>query len=123
MITGKFNQHLEAVVAIDVEGGDGVSHSLEVALDTGFTGYLVLPQGIISRLGLRYRGRRSIILADGERSTINSYASAVTWHGLRRDVIIFESRSESLLGTALLSNSRVTLDVWADGDVLIEDAG
>ena len=123
MITGKFNQRLEAVVAIDVEGGDGVSHSLEVVLDTGFTGYLVLPRHIISRLGLKYRGRRSIILASGERSAINSYASAVTWHGLRRDVIVFESRSESLLGTALLSNSRVTLHVWADGDVLIEEAG
>ena len=122
MITGRFNQRLEAVVAIDVEGSDGSSHTLELVLDTGFTGYLVLPQAVVRRLGLRYRGRRNVILASGERSALDSYAAAVNWHGRRRDVIVFESRSESLLGVALLSNSSVTLDVWAGGAVLIEEA-
>ena len=123
MITGSISQDLEALIAVDVEDGDGSSHSLEVVVDTGFTGYLVLPQGIIRRLGLRFSGRRSAILASGQQSTIDAYAGIVSWHRQRRNVIVLESSSESLLGMALLSGSRVTLDVRADGGVLIEDVG
>ena len=123
MITGSVSQDLEALIAVDVEDGNGASHSLEVVVDTGFTGYLVLPQAVISRLGLRFSGRRSVILASGEQSTVDAYAGIVSWHGRRRNVIVLESSSESLIGMSLLSGSRVTLDVRADGSVLIEDAG
>ena len=123
MITGSVSQDLEALIAVNVEDGNGASHSLEVVVDTGFTGYLVLPQAVIRRLGLRFSGRRSVILASGEQSTVDAYAGIVSWHGRRRNVIALESSSESLIGMSLLSGSRVTLDVWADGSVLIEDAG
>ena len=123
MITGSVSQDLEALIAVDVEDGNGASHSLEVVVDTGFTGYLVLPQAEISRLGLRFSGRRSVILASGEQSTVDAYAGIVSWHGRRRNVIVLESSSESLIGMSLLSGSRVTLDARADGSVLIEDAG
>ena len=46
MIRGSVNQDLEAVIVIDVEDINGAAHSLEVVLDTGFTGYLVLPPSI-----------------------------------------------------------------------------
>ena len=36
-------------------------------------------------------------------------------------MIVMESSSESLIGMSLLEGSRVTLDVHADGSVLIED--
>ena len=123
MITGSVSQELEALIAVDVEDSNGASHSLEVVVDTGFTGYLVLPQAVISRLGLRFSGRRSVILASGEQSTVDAYGGIVSWHGRRRNVIVLESSSESLIGMSLLSGSRVTLDVRADGTVLIEDAG
>ena len=53
MIRGSVSQNLEALIALDIEDGNGTSHSLEVVLDTGFTGYLALPQGIIRQLGLK----------------------------------------------------------------------
>ena len=53
MIRGSVSQNLEALIALDIEDGNGTSHSLEVVLDTGFTGYLVLAQGIIRQLGLK----------------------------------------------------------------------
>ena len=40
MIRGSVNQDLEAVIVIDVEDINGAAHSLEVVLDTGFTGLL-----------------------------------------------------------------------------------
>ena len=122
MIRGSVSQDLEALITVDVEDGNGTSHPLEVILDTGFTGYLVLPQDVIRQLRQAYSGRRSVILASGEQSAVDAYAAIVSWHGRRRDVIVLESSGESLLGMSLLSGSRVTLNVQASGSVLIEDA-
>ena len=122
MIRGSVSQHLEALVTVDVEDGNGESRSLEVILDTGFTGYLVLPLATIRQLGLAFSGRRAVILASGERSAVDAYSGVVPWHGRRRNVIALESSSEFLLGLSLLSGSRVTLDVRAGGSVLVEDA-
>ena len=122
MMSGSVSQNLEALTALDIEDGNGASHSLEVVLDTGFTGYLVLPQGLIRQLGLKYSGRRSIIVASGEQSAVDAYTAIVFWHGRRRNVIVLESSSESLLGMSLLAGSMITLNVQAGGSVLVEDA-
>ena len=95
------------------------SHSLEVVVDA----YLVLPQAVISRLGLRFSGRRSVTIASVAQITVDAYAGIVSSHERRHNGIVLESSSESLIGMSLLSGSRVILDVRADGSVLIEDAG
>ena len=121
MTRGSVSQDLEPIIALDVQDANGVFHSLEVVLDTGFTGYLVFSSVIIQELGLTYIGRRPAVLASGERITVNSYAAQASWHDHRRNVIVMESSSESLMGMALLAGSRVTLDVHAGGSVLIEE--
>ena len=52
MITGKINHYLEAVIIVDFVGSDGLLHSLEAVLDTGYDGDLTLPQDVIRQLGL-----------------------------------------------------------------------
>ena len=69
MIRGSISQDLEPIIAVDVQDANGVSHSLEVVLDTGFTGYLVFSSVIIQEMGLTYIGRRPAVLASGERIT------------------------------------------------------
>jgi len=120
MIRGRISQTLDPLIAIEVRNAAGAFEPLEVILDTGFTGHLMLPHDVIQRIGLEYGGRRSVILASGEVIGINAYTAIVSWDGRRRDVIVLESTSESLLGMSLLQGSRVTLDVLAGGDVLIE---
>ena len=120
MIRGSVSEALEALIEVAVEDGNGAIHSLEVVVDTGFTGYLVLPQDTIRQLGLAYIGRRSVILASGEQRALDAYAATVAWDERRRNVIAFESSSESLLGMSLLSGSRVTLNVYPGGSVLVE---
>ena len=121
MITGKINHHLEAVIIVDFVGSDGLLHSLEVVLDTGYNGDLTLPQDVIQQLGLVLLGRRSAILANGESVVLNAYLGTVSWHGLPRQVIILQTDEDPLLGMSLLQESRVTLEVWDDGGVIIED--
>ena len=121
MITGKINHHLEAVIIVDFVGSDGLLHSLEVVLDTGYNGDLTLPQDAIQQLGLVLLGRRSATLANGESVVLNAYLGTVSWHGLPRQVVILQTDEDSLLGMSLLQESRVTLEVWDDGGVVIED--
>ena len=121
MITGKINHYLEAVIIVDFVGSDGLLHSLEAVLDTGYNGDLTLPQNVIQQLGLVLLGRRSATLASGESVVLNAYLGTVSWHGLPRQVVILQTDEEPLLGMSLLQESRVTIEVWDDGGVIIED--
>lgn len=121
MIAGKINHGLEAVIIVDFVGSDGLLHSLEAVLDTGYNGDLTLPQGTIQQLGLVLLGQRSATLASGESVVLNAYLGTVSWHGLPRQVVILQTDEEPLLGMSLLQDSRVILEVWDDGGVLIED--
>ena len=105
MITGKINHYLEAVIIVAFVGKDGLFHSLEAVLDTGYNGDLTLPQDVIQQLGLVLLGRRSATLANGESVVLNAYLGD----------------EEPLLGMSLLQDSSVTLEVWDDGGVVIED--
>jgi predicted aspartyl protease len=112
MITGNVSQELEDLITVDVEDGNGASHSLEVVVDAGFTGYLVLPQAVISRLGLRFSGRRSVTIASVAQITVDAYAGIVSSHERWRNGIVLESSSESLI---VMSLYRVAKLPWMSG--------
>ena len=120
MIVGRLNQDLDPLVAISIADSRGSFRSLEAVLDTGFGGYLTLPERAIQRLGLELAGERRITLGTGESRMVNAYSAVVSWIEQRRDVIVFESASETLLGMALLRGYRVSLDVREDGEVVVE---
>lgn len=122
MIRGRVSRTLDPLITLEVYDAYGVLEPLEVILDTGFTGHLTLPRDAIRRLGLTYGGRRTVILANGELRGVDAYTAVVSWGGEHRHVVVLESISESLAGMSLLQGYRVTLDVRADGDVLIEQA-
>ncbi len=121
MIKGKMDSSQQALVTIDVIDGEGNIRSLEVVLDTGFTGDLTLPTGSIQRLGLRFVGERTFELANGELFAFEAFLAAVSWHGRLRDVLVLKSDSAPLLGMTLLWGSKVTMDTLTDGEVTIEE--
>ena len=65
MIRGRVNQYQQALITIDIMDSADSLQSLEVVLDTGFTGYLTLPPDAIQRLGLPSAGYRIFELASG----------------------------------------------------------
>lgn len=65
MIRGQVSSDQQALVAIDIMDAEGRPRSLEVILDTGFTGYLTLPTEAIQQLGLPVVGQRTFELANG----------------------------------------------------------
>lgn len=99
----------------------GELQQFEVVLDTGFTGWLMLPEAEIARLGLANRGERQGILASGNAEDFAYYRTSVLWHGQIRAIEVFQSIDQALLGMELLEGSRVLVDAWNGGDVIIEE--
>ena len=121
MIRGRVTEDQQALVTIDIMDATGQPHSLEVVLDTGFTGYLTLPGEVIRQLGLPSAGGRTFELANGERFEFEAYVAVVSWHDRPRNVLALRSDSTPLLGMTLLWGSRVTLDTLSEGEVVIEE--
>ena len=123
MITGTVTQDRELRVTVEVANSTGGVQPLEVVLDTGFNGDLMLPRDVVRRLGLDYRGQNTWTLATGQEETLAHYEGVVSWHGSPLEVEIVENESESLLGMGLLMGSKITIDARIGGEVLIEEAG
>ena len=119
---GYVNRHLEPMVTIEIADGDGVLQSYDAVLDTGFNGDLALPYRAIERLGLSDRGREEDwTLATGDEEPMAEYDGVMSWHGQNRTVVVLETRGEPLLGTSLLSGSKISIDMRGGGEVLIEE--
>ena len=54
MISGRVSPELDPLVTIEFGNGKGSFHTLEVVVDTGFSGELALPPELIQSLGLDY---------------------------------------------------------------------
>lgn len=113
---------LEAWLALPVMDANGEYREHDVILDTGFTGWLVLPAAAVGNLGLVNEGQHQAIMASGNAENFECYETQVMWHGRPRAVEIFQSIDQPLLGMELLQDSRVTVDAWEGGDVIIEEA-
>ena len=106
---------------VEVTSYDGRPQPIEVIVDTGFGGDLLLPTATISALRLRFLGEANAILADGQETSLPRWSGSVLWHGRRRNAQILEAMGEPLLGTNLLQGSRVILDMLENGDVTIDE--
>ncbi len=107
---------------MSVMDADGEPQRYDVIVDTGCTGWLTLPESDIRRLGLARAGSRDSITASGNAEEFDYYETWVLWHGQLHEVEIFQSIDQPLLGMELLEGSRVAVNAWDDGDVIIEEA-
>ena len=113
---------LEAWVEISVEDSGGVLHSVQVVVDTGFTGWLTLTPEFIERLGLTGMLNRRAVLADGSVDAYKYYGGKILWHERLRPVAIIALDAKPLLGTKALAGSRLTIDFQDGGEVSIAEA-
>ncbi|MDE2778156.1 MAG: clan AA aspartic protease [Chloroflexota bacterium] len=121
MFNGMISPRLEPVVNLNVIGTNGRTRRVELVLDSGFDGDLSLPSSTIQELGLQLLDNYETTLANGERAQFAGYEGQVEWHGRRRNMLVLETVSESLLGMNLLWRNRITMDVVANGPVTIEE--
>ena len=113
---------LEPRVPLDILGSDGAFRSVSAVVDTGFTGALTLPESLVSDLGLAHQVPQEITLADGRSQLRRTCLAELLWHGQPIDVLAYMMGDQPMIGTALLSPCRLTIDLWHGGGVVIEEA-
>ena len=121
MISGRVSAVLDPLVTIEIGNGKGSFQSIDVVVDTGFSGELALPPELIQSLSLDYIDEVSVALADRQARPVPAYDGVVAWQGRSRDVMVLDMGSEPLLGMALLLGSRLTVSGRPNGPVVIEE--
>lgn len=121
-VSGEVTAEREVVLRLSVFGPEGENVTVEAILDTGFTGHLTLPPGIVTELGLPLLGSRRSILADGSRVALDVYRAEVLWDDRRRRVQVLATGEAggALAGMALIWNHRMVLDATEGGEVVVE---
>lgn len=120
MITGRMTALREATIGLAVTGPTQRRQVIEAVLDTGFNGFLTLPNHVVRALGLPFMGNRRATLGDGSIVALDLYLATVFWHEQEREVLALQADGGPLVGMALLYGNRVVLHVIDDGEVLIE---
>jgi len=115
-IYGHFNRSDEPVVELGIG-----SSRLELLVDTGFNGSLIVPSQIANRLDLRFEGSEGFQTVTGEMFLADAYSVEVDWFGDRIRVAVAVSRhvNEAILGGHMLKDCRLMID-YGNRTVMIE---
>ena len=104
-------------VSFEVVDASGRVESFTGTLDTGFTGWIVLPATEIEKLDLSFSHNGVMTLADDNTVQVPIYVGEVflafNWHR----VLVVQIGTIPLVGTGITSNSRITLDMIANGQI------
>jgi clan AA aspartic protease len=120
MIIGVVNAHTEVTIRLPVRAADGRAQEIEVILDTGFNGSLTLPPAMIASLGLQWRTRGLVMLANGTEDHCDIYAATIIWDGRPRNILVEAADTDPLVGMALLYGHDLHMQVVEGGSVVIE---
>lgn len=78
-------------------------HEVDVWVDTGFNGDLVLPNMYIDSLNLPHVGTAKAVLADGSEVSLKVHVCLIEWHGEIRELnVVANDGNNPLLGVGLL---------------------
>jgi clan AA aspartic protease len=92
---------------------------IEFIVDTGFEGDLALPGSVVRQLGARPAGFRSHAVAGGARMNCPCYTALVEWDNGPKPVEVLVLEGNPLLGTTLLDDHLLQVEVTTGGDVII----
>lgn len=98
--------------------GSSEAEDMDVLVDTGFNGYLTLPEAVVSRLGFTRTGIvSSSRMADGSLSAHIVYIGKIMYNDTRIDIEIdVQPNCKILLGTSLLEELGLSLFVDVKSD-------
>jgi clan AA aspartic protease len=120
VIAGTVTADQEAVIPLPLLDNSGQEHSVDAVVDTGFTGALTLPAALIAMLGLPFRCRQQVMLADGSLIIADVFVGQVSWDGQPRVAEVEAAETEPLVGMTLLHGSELSVQVIDGGSVTIQ---
>ena len=119
MMQGYVNTGYEAVISLVIKH-DSRLKSINAVIDTGFTGFLSLPQSIIDELELSWSYSDFATLGDGSQTLFDVHDATIIWDGQFREIEINSADTDPLLGMKMLRGFRLQVDTIQGGLVTIE---
>jgi clan AA aspartic protease len=119
MMQGYVNTSYEAVVSLVIKYNSKLK-SINAVIDTGFTGFLSLPQSIIDELELPWSYSDFATLGDGSETLFDIHDANVIWDGQFREIEINSADTDPLLGMKMLRGYRLQVDTVQGGLVTIQ---
>jgi len=111
----------EPIIELELSSATNKPKRITAVIDTGYSGYLTLPDNLVSQFNLPFAGYRTATLADGTVIRLQVFLGTVQWHGGTKDVLISQAAGTPLIGMALLEGSRLTMEATNGGDIVIEE--
>ena len=101
---GRVDEEGRALVTIRIgAANNALVHEVDVWVDTGFNGDLVLPKVYIDELNLPHAGTAKAVLADGSEVSLKVHLCTIEWFGEIRELnVVANDGSNPLLGVGLL---------------------
>jgi clan AA aspartic protease len=115
--TGKV-VNLHALLPVNILHAEG-RLLVEFVIDTGFTGFLSLPQSAVDGLELPYAFEQPADLADGSTIVIPVHDVRIHWQGEEITVRVLATGNRPLLGTAMLAGEELHAQFIEDGIVSV----
>jgi clan AA aspartic protease len=119
MMQGYVNTSYEAVISLVIKHNSKLK-SINAVIDTGFTGFLSLPQSLIDELELPWSYSDFATLCDGSKTLFDIHEASVIWDGQFREIEINSADTEPLLGISMLRGYRLEVDTIQGGLVTIK---
>ncbi len=120
-MNGHVDGNGRALITVTVRSSDATApRDVQVWIDTGFNGDLVLPQQQIDDLVLAQSGTVKAIPADGSEVALKTYTCRIDWFGEQRHLEVVANEGEyPLLGVGLLRNHDLHIS-YRSGRITIE---
>ena len=110
MLQGIVNENDELIVSISLILKD-TSFDSPAIVDTGFNGYLSVPQKLADRSGWYFLGYEEYEIATGEKVRQKVYLGKIIFDGKEMESYILTSKSRDvLIGTKLLKDRVLTVN-------------
>ena len=98
------------VINLNVKGRD-----IEMLLDTGFNGYIMLPKSMINKLALEQIGISDYLTASGQGKITNVYITRVRFFEDEIEVVVLSTDADfSLAGMELFHECRIVIEKYKD---------
>ena len=109
-MNGSVDPKRRPILPVWVEGPFG-SEQVNALVDTGFNGFVSLPQSVIYRLGMKRYGRIPVLSANGVLTLEVAFEGATRWTGgLRSGLVIESAAGLASIGTELMDGSVIEID-------------
>ena len=111
---------LEARITVAVAGPSLEFWEVEVVIDTGFSGWLTLPEVAVRELNLRLYQNRQVRIANDQVIWMPTFEAVAQWQGRQIGILVYQTENpRPLLGTAMLEHCRLTVDMQEGGPVAV----